>query len=236
MFGDIARAIGQLGDPRFLAVLLKALAVTLLLLAGCVWMFLQIALFFLPDSVSLPGFGTFALDTPWLSWGMMAVALLISVFVMIPLASVLVGLFVEDVARAVEDRHYPHLPPANGQGWGEMVWDTARFLALMLIVNAFAIIFYFFATVFAPFVFLAVNGLLLGREYFYLVAARRVGVRQARTLFRSNFLEIWVTGAVMALPLTVPGLNLIVPVLGVAAFTHQYHRLSGEGRGDRTPR
>ncbi|MEO0915262.1 MAG: EI24 domain-containing protein, partial [Pseudomonadota bacterium] len=169
-------------------------------------------------------------------WGMLAVALLVSILVMIPLASLLVGLFVEDVAQAVEDRHYPHLPPAAGQGWGEMIWDTVRFLTLMIIVNAFALVIYFAATVFAPFVFLAVNGLLLGREYFYLVAARRVGVPEARRLFRRNFVEVWLTGILMAVPLTVPVLNLLVPVLGVATFTHQYHRLTGEGRGDTAPR
>ena len=29
----------------------------------------------------------------------------------------------------------------------------------------------------------------------------------------------------MALPLTVPILNLLIPVVGAAAFTHLYHRL-----------
>ena len=31
----------------------------------------------------------------------------------------------------------------------------------------------------------------------------------------------------MAAPLSVPILNLVVPVLGVATFTHMFHRLSG---------
>ena len=34
----------------------------------------------------------------------------------------------------------------------------------------------------------------------------------------------------MAAPLTVPILNLVVPVLGAATFTHLFHRLEG-GRG-----
>ena len=32
--------------------------------------------------------------------------------------------------------------------------------------------------------------------------------------------------ALMALPLTVPVLNLAVPVVGAAAFTHLFHRLA----------
>jgi hypothetical protein len=30
----------------------------------------------------------------------------------------------------------------------------------------------------------------------------------------------------MAVPLSVPVLNLVVPVIGVAVFTHQFHRLA----------
>lgn len=39
-------------------------------------------------------------------------------------------------------------------------------------------------------------------------------------------MTIWGAGIVMALPLTIPGLNLLIPVLGAASFTHLYHRLS----------
>ena len=36
-------------------------------------------------------------------------------------------------------------------------------------------------------------------------------------------------GTAMAVPLSVPLLNLVVPILGVAVFTHQYHRLARAG-------
>jgi uncharacterized protein involved in cysteine biosynthesis len=75
-------------------------------------------------------------------------------------------------------------------------------------------------------VFWAVNGWLLGREYFQLVAARRLGHRAATQLRKRHALQIWALGAVMAVPLSVPVVNLFVPVLGVAAYCHMYHRLS----------
>jgi CysZ protein len=34
----------------------------------------------------------------------------------------------------------------------------------------------------------------------------------------------------MAAPLSVPIVNLVIPVLGVATFTHIYHRLAMAGR------
>ena len=30
----------------------------------------------------------------------------------------------------------------------------------------------------------------------------------------------------MAVPLSVPVVNLVVPILGVAVFTHQFHRMA----------
>lgn len=226
IFGDIARALGQMGDLRFLAVLAKAvgltLAVLMALMGGIVWA----AAWFLPDTLSLGWLGSVSLDAPWISFAMLGVAMFGSIFLMIPMASLMVGFFVEDVANAVEARHYAHLPLAKGQDWAEIIGDTIRFLALMLFVNLLALIVYIAANVFAPFVFLAVNGLLLGREYFYLVAARRLGVKGARALFRQNFMTVWITGILMALPLTVPILNLLIPVIGVASFTHQFHRLA----------
>jgi CysZ protein len=35
-------------------------------------------------------------------------------------------------------------------------------------------------------------------------------------------------GILMALPLTIPLMNLFIPILGAATFTHLYHRLAGQ--------
>ncbi|MCB1374114.1 MAG: EI24 domain-containing protein, partial [Rhodobacteraceae bacterium] len=78
----------------------------------------------------------------------------------------------------------------------------------------------------APFVFWLVNGFLLGREYFQLVAMRRLGPEGAARLRRANAGRIWLAGTAMAVPLSVPVLNLLVPILGVAVFTHQLHRMA----------
>jgi uncharacterized protein involved in cysteine biosynthesis len=75
-------------------------------------------------------------------------------------------------------------------------------------------------------VFWLVNGYLLGREYFQLVAMRRLGAAGAANLRRHFGPRIWLAGVLMAVPLSVPVLNLIVPVIGVAVFTHQFHRLA----------
>ena len=48
----------------------------------------------------------------------------------------------------------------------------------------------------------------------------------ARALRKQHRGTIWVAGALMAAPLSIPILNLFIPVLGVATFTHLFHRMA----------
>ena len=81
-----------------------------------------------------------------------------------------------------------------------------------------------------PLVFWALNGFLLGREYFSLVALRRLPPSEVKAMCRRNRWTLWAAGTLMAAPLSIPILNLVIPVLGVATFTHLYHKLANAGR------
>jgi uncharacterized protein involved in cysteine biosynthesis len=145
---------------------------------------------------------------------------------MVPVASAFTSLFLDEVAEAVERRHYPALPPARRQPWGEALGDGLKFLGVIVAANLAALVLYILIPPAAAFIFFGMNGWLLGREYFQLAAIRRMSPAQARDLRRRHSGEIWMGGALMALPLTVPILNLLVPVLGAATFTHLVQRLA----------
>ena len=107
-----------------------------------------------------------------------------------------------DVADAVEQVHYPHLPPAPRVSFAEAARDTLSFLGVLIGVNIVALLFlplYWFA---APLVFYLINGFLLGREYFTVAALRREGRQGARALRRKHAGAIWFAGVVMAVPLS----------------------------------
>ncbi|WP_126974530.1 EI24 domain-containing protein [Frigidibacter oleivorans] len=226
IFGSILAALRQIPDPRFLRVLLAGIGLTLLLLAGCYAGFVWLVQWLTPDSFTLPWIGPVTWVDDLLSWASVAVMIALSVFLMVPVASAFTGLFLDRVAAAVEARHYPHLPPAKGLGVVEGLADAAGFLGVILLVNALALLALFFVGPLAPILFWAVNGYLLGREYFQLAAARRIGTQQAALMRQRNMGRIWLTGVLMAAPLTIPLVNLTVPVLGAAAFTHLFHRLA----------
>ena len=104
--------------------------------------------------------------------------------------------------------------------------ETANFVGLLVAVNVVALFVYIFTGPFIPVAFWALNGLLLGREYFTLVATRRLGRPAAKALRGQHWLQIWLAGTLMAVPLSLPLVNLAIPVLGVATFTHMFHRLA----------
>lgn len=230
ILGDFLKAVGQLGDRRFLRVVAMGVLLTLALL-GAAWAVLAGLIgWFVPDSFTLPWIGTITWAGELLSWGSLLLMLVLSVFLMVPVASAFTGILLDDVAAAVEARHYPALPPARPQPLAGTIGDSLRFLGVILAANLLALVLYLLSGPFAPLVFWSVNGYLLGREYFQMAAMRRLGRKDAAALRRRHRGEIFAAGLLMAAPLSLPLVNLVVPVLGAATFTHLYHRLAAEGR------
>ncbi|PZQ95849.1 MAG: hypothetical protein DI533_17550 [Cereibacter sphaeroides] len=228
IFDCFRLALGQLGDPRFRRVLVLGVGLTILLLVGVYLAFLWAIGLFVPDQISLPWWGPISGIDRVLSWGAVPVVILMSVFLMVPVASAFTGFFLDDVAAAVEARHYSHLPVPPPIPWLTSLLDAVNFLGVVIIANVLALVLYLFSGPFAPLVFWAVNGYLLGREYFTLAAMRHLGRDGAKALRRRNNGTIWLAGILMAAPLSVPVVNLLVPVLGAATFTHLFQRLQGQ--------
>lgn len=222
---DLGRSLAQLTDPRFRHVLWKSLAISVAGLAALFVLVMLLLGIFLPDTMTLPWIGTVGFVDTLVDWTAVLLMLVLSVVLMVPVTAAVVGFFLEDVAEAVEVRHYPHLGPPHRLRVRQQITDALRFFGLVVLVNIGALVVYLFSAPLAPFVFWAVNGFLLGREYFLLVAIRRVTRPAAEAMWRRYFWRIWIAGTAIAVPLSVPILNLVVPMIGVAVFTHQFHRL-----------
>ena len=220
---DFLRAVGQLFDGRFLGVLVRALLLTLALLAGfsggAVWL-----VGFLPETLDLWLVGEVETPVTAIRAAALGAMLLLSAFLMFPVAAAFVSLFLDEIADAVEARHYPDLGKARGLALWQEIRAAVLFSAFVIAVNAVALVFYLMLGPLGPLLFWAVNGYLLGREYFEMVAARRLGPEGVAKMRRRHWFAVWIAGALMAVPLSVPVLNLVVPLVGVATFTHMFHR------------
>jgi len=229
ILSDFLKALGQITDGRFLGVLAIGLGLTIALLVGFYVVFVTVIGWVVPESFSLPWIGVITWVDTALTWASVPVMLVLSSILMMPVASAFISMFLETIAAAVERKHYPDLPPARSIGVLEGLVDALKFLGLLIGVNLVALVLYLIFTPLAPILFWVVNGILLGREYAQLVALRRSDAAGAAAFRRRHRPTIFAAGVLMAVPLTIPVVNLLVPILGAATFTHLHHRLTRAG-------
>jgi uncharacterized protein involved in cysteine biosynthesis len=229
IWSAFGRALGQLGDPRFLRVLalgiLLSIALLIAVYLGFVWLLAR----FGPETVTLPWIGPVEGIDTLLGIGGAIVMIVASIFLMVPVASAFSSIFLDSVADAVEARHYPGLPPADALPLADTLISSFNFFFLLVFLNICGLVVFIWTGPLAPFLFWAMNGYLLGREYFTLAAERRIGRSAATTLRRQHGGTIWLAGVLMAAPLSIPILNLVIPVLAAATFTHLFHAVARRG-------
>ena len=220
MFDAFSKGISQLNDPRTRKVLWLCIGSAMAVFAvlwGAIGFLLTSTVFFttgwLETAVDFLG----GLATLILTW-----------FLFPGVMSALIGLFLEDIAGAVEARHYPSLADAKGLPATAAMLLALRFLFTVIILNLGLLIFLLIPPVF-PFVFYAVNGYLLSREYFELVALRRIGPEDMRLLRRRHRGRLFVAGVIITLLLTVPLVNLLAPIVATAAMVHLFEGLREKG-------
>lgn len=230
-FGLILRAFGlalaQTGDPRFRRVLFIGVGLTFALLVASFAAVLALLQWLVGPEATIPFVGEVTWLDDLVTLTSFFVMMFMSVFLMVPVASAITSMFLDDVAQAVEDRYYPTLAPVGRMPVWEAIRDTVNFLGVLIAANVGALLLYVLLPMFAPFIFWGMNGFLLGREYFTLAAMRRHGREGAAALRRRHGLTIWAAGVLMAMPLSVPLVNLVIPILGAATFTHLFHGLEG---------
>lgn len=218
-------AIGQVGDRRFRRVLFRGIGLTFALLVATYAGFLMLLNGLGAAEWVQELLGNISWVGDLFTWTSFFLMVFLSVFLMVPVASAITSMFLEEVAEAVEDRHYPHVPKVPSVPFAEGLKDTVNFLGVLIFANIVALVVYAFFPPFALFIFWGMNGFLLGREYFTLAAMRHLGRDGAKKLRKKHGATIWFAGTLMAMPLSIPLINLVIPILGAATFTHLYHRL-----------
>jgi len=165
----------------------------------------------------------------WLEWGidvLSGAAVLFLVWLTFPgTVGIVTGFLLERIAARVEARHYPGLRQPREQGIGEAVRLAVNFALISLGLNLLALPIYFFLPIINLMVFYALNGYLLGREYFELVALRRLDESSVRALRRSYQGSIFLSGVMIAALMSVPLVNLAAPVIATAFMVHLFESL-----------
>jgi uncharacterized protein involved in cysteine biosynthesis len=217
MLSALALAFNEVLDPRLRHLLLLSLigaaGVLFGLAIGLGWLLEHVATFdwwLINRTIELLG----------------GLAILVLTWLLFPAAVTLVlGFFLEGAIRAVEARRYPGLPPPRQQGLGEMVRAGLRLALLGIAINLLALPFYIWLPGLNLVVFYGLNGWLLGREYFEMVALRRLDEQELRAAWRAHWKLLVASGVIIAGLLTVPVVNLAAPLIAAIFMLHLFERL-----------
>ncbi len=208
-------AVRQLSDPRLRGVIWQSLLLSLVLqiaIGALAWWALQSLATFKWNWVNE--------TIRWLGGGAVTVLALM----LFPASfGVVISIFMERIADIVETEHYPHLGKARGIPIWTGIWSGVVFLVTLVALNLVMLPLYLVALFVAglgAILFYGVNGWLTGREYYEQVALRRLDPAEVKAWRKANSGVLWLTGIAIVFLGTIPVLNLIVPVLGMAAMVH----------------
>lgn len=232
MFRAYLTAARQLGDPPIKRVIWRVGLWT-----AAIYLLVGIALWLAIASID-PTFGFDFIPFLWLKgllvWvtgivvGVLGVFAFFAIFwlLFVVIVQLVAGFYVEQVIAAIEARHYPDLPLAIGQPATSMVINALQYFGILVLLNLLAMPFYLIP-LFGVLVFYLVNGYLIGREYFELVALRRIDARSAKTLRKTHRGQVFGAGLITTVLFSLPIINLVAPVVAAAAMVHIFEGLPG---------
>lgn len=202
----LGRAIRQTTDPTFRKVLLGSLALAALAVLAAGWL----ALWLLHAVLG------------WWPAGLLALlaAAALGFFLYVPLATGIAALFTDSVGAAVERRYYPALGAVRGAPMASQIRDGLALGARVLAAEMLALLAGFLLPGIGWALGFAISAWALGRGLFMTAAMRRLTRPEALALYAARRWAVVAVGAVLALASLVPLLNLLVPVVGLAAMVH----------------
>lgn len=210
-------AIKQMPEPAFRSVLTRALLLTIALFGGvgvAAWL-----------AWPTEGFTSWEWLNSTLDWVAGAAVTIAFSFLLFPVASLFAGIFLDDIADAVEERHYPNERATREQPISEAIITAIKFTGVLIALNILFLPIY----IFFPIVLYILNGYLIGREYFEMVAVRYMLPDDAASLRQANRIKVFLAGLLVSLPLSIPLINLLVPLFGTAFMVHIYKQIDKTG-------
>jgi CysZ protein len=211
VFAPIARAFSQIDDPIFRGVLLRSIAWSIACFAalhiGVVWAIQWV--------MNLHG---------WLAWGIDVLgtigASLLALWLFLPVAAAIGMMYLDRIAGSVEHRFYPSLSPPKGASLFEQAWDGVAVAFRVLALNILALILAVLLPGIGLILGWTIAAYAIGRGLFVAVAMRRMPRAMAESLYRTSRGVILAQGGVLAVAAYIPVVNLLIPIIGVAAMVH----------------
>lgn len=212
IFSAYFKGFGQLSDPQTRSVIWTSIGWSVAIFIG-----LFVALYVLLKLTTFITIGPLEMFFDFLG---QAAVFILTWFLFPAVVTAIGSLMLDKVVNAVEARHYPTLKAAPGQIFSEAIGPALKFLGVTVGLNVLCLPL--LLTPLFPFVYYALNGYLISREYFELVALRRLSIADAQMLRARWKTPLFIAGVGFAFMLTVPILNVIAPIIATAAMVHLF--------------
>ncbi len=170
------------------------------------------------------------IEIPWLdssiNW-LAGIAAGVGGWFMLPvLIALIAGIFQEKVIARVEGVYYPeNFRMQEPRLWPDLFHDL-RFTAKAVVLNLLVLPFYLIGA--GPFLSIALNSYLLGREFFESAAGYHLGKPEARRMGKNHKLPVYGGGFLITLVSLVPLINLFIPVFATVWMVHVYNLLRSQ--------
>lgn len=225
MVGSLARAVGDLGNGRVLAVMSQALvvAVAMFIVLGALLVWLLAGF----DPCGVVRLDACPVGEGGTIGGAIALTLLSAWFLFPAVAIAVLTAFGDRIAATVELLHYPDAaersrPLGVARGLLLGLKSATRLLAFNLVAAPFYLIL--LVTGVGPLIlFVIVNGIAFGRDVAELAAVRHGDRASRRAWLKQTRGQQHLIGLVMSALFLVPFANLLAPVIGTAAAIHLFN-------------
>lgn len=213
MISALSKGILQLRDPSTQKMVWTCLGVTvfiflvLFILIECTLRFTSIFhVGWLETIADMLG----RLATLWFTWLLFPAAI-----------SSVIGLFLDRVVSVVESRHYPSLPPVVTTSTFDTVISAAKFLIVLISLNVLLLFFIFTGPIYFI-IYLLANGYLISREFFELIALRRLDPGETKAMRKQFRFSLITIGVIFTFCMTVPVFNLLIPIIATTTMVHLF--------------
>lgn len=210
VLGHAWLALGDLLGRTLRGLLGLSIMASLLTLVLAIWLIVKVIL----PSLPLP-------DTFWghaadlgAGIGLVVLAILLS-----PAITFFVGALLFDIAaERVERRHFAKVALVRKINPLEAIANNLR-IGLPNFLLALIALLFLFLPVFGFFVFLAINAVLAGREFFSLASLRQRDWQESRALRRRFWGQVNLAGLILAFFSLIPIIGALTPLLAAALMT-----------------
>jgi len=144
----------------------------------------------------------------------------------VPISTLIISIFLDDVIDCVEDKFYPHKKAKNRKNFLHLVFLSVRMMFFIIFFNFLVLPIYmlfFWVPFLSVIVFYLLNGYLLGWGYYEMIAFRHLGIKEAGVHRKSIWFMILLAGMIMTFLFMLPIVQFVAPIISVALICHLFH-------------